>query len=574
MREYRRIISAILILFMICISDSAVFALPLAVDTDNLAVDADRVSADGIIADLNGKYGDPVTRCEGEIKSSYHQGKFMETEEKEAVLAAMNDEKHSQVINDLYNGIKAYQESIPLERYSINPSELLVCYTAVINNHPDMYYVSMLYDYTIFEDGEIAEFYPTYLLTRDEMVETQNEIDNEVDKILAEIEPGMSRMDQITAVTNYFTDNYTYDYEHYQNPGKYEKHYKITALFMDKTAVCEGFGLGFQYVMEKINIPCVTVQSPSMGHLWNLVQAKEGSENWYHIDSTWNAQWGGDNKINPYIFFMKSDNGMKIVDYGGTLYEHYDYSPDGWAKDENYDHLPLSNITGSSAIYANGKWYYGKGTYDWMLPGTIKSFDFSTGKEKDEVTLTDSWTLEGYNGWTYPGYYFSNAVIYNDKIYYNDESNIYIFDPVTGKSTIFKANPEGVVKNSKCIYALRLEGNQLIYVTAGAYPAEDVPSTEHIITLSSSRQGNMLEVKDGTANVTLTDIEGANEICFAFFDADGRFISSIMAAHDGSVEASISNKIPSGAAKLSVFAVDKNGSKLKPIGTSVHKSIN
>ena len=566
MREYKRIISAFLVLFMICISNSAVFALSLTVGTD-------KVDVDDIVADLNGKHGEPTTLNTGEIKGSYHHGKFMDAEEKEAILAAMNDEKQSQVVSEIYNGLKAYKDAISLEKYSINPDELAICYSAVINNSPDMYYASLWYSYTMFEDGEIDEFYPTYVMSLDEIVETQTAIDAEVDRVLAVVQPGMSRMDQITAVTNYFAENYTYDHEHFLNPGTYEKHYKITALFIDKTAVCEGFGLGFQYVMEKLNIPCITVQSPSMGHLWNLVQAKEGSENWYHIDSTWNSQWSGEFNINPYVFFMKSDNGIKHVEHGGNMYEHYDYTPDGWAKDEGYDHLALSDI-GTNAVYGNGKWYYGKGFYDWQDAYTIKSFDFSTGKETNEVSVSASWTPDGTGGWAYDGYYWSNAVIFDNKIYYNDASNIYVFDPETGKSTIFRANPEGVVKDSQCIYELRLEGNQLIYTTAGNYLGGGSVETEHVITLSSSRQGNMLEVKDGTASGTLTDIEGANEICFAFFDANGRFISASMVAHNGSAEASVSNKVPSGAAELSVFAVNKSGSVFKPIGTSVHKLIN
>lgn len=560
MREYKRIISAILVLFMICISGSAAFALSLA----------DEAYEIGSVADLNGNHGDFTTLNTGEIKNSYHTGKFMEAEEKEAILAAMEDEKKSQVINEIYNGIKAYQDVIYLEKYGINPDDLSVCYAAVMNNYPDMYYVNLRYSYTIFEDGEIDVFYPQYTMSADEVTATQSEIDAEVEMIMAQIQPGMSRIDQITAVTNYFADHYTYDHEHFQNPGDYVRHYTIPALFIDKTAVCQGFGLGFQYVMEKLNIPCVTVQSEAMGHLWNLVQAKEGSENWYHIDSTWNSQWSGESNINPYIFFLKSDNGIKNVEYSGVQYNYYDYTPDGWANDEAYDSLPLANV-GGTAVYGNGKWYYGKGIYDWTSAYTIKAFDFSTFTEEGVADVSASWTPDGAGGWAYEGYYWSNAVVYDNKLYYNDASNIYVFDPITGKSSIYKANPEGVVKNSQCIYEIKLSGNQLTYTTSGNYV--DSPVTEHTITLPSSSTGNMLEVKDGTANVTLTGIEGANNICFAFFGSDGRFISASMLTHDGTVEASVSNLIPEGAAELSVFAVDKSSSGLKPMGASVHKSI-
>ncbi|MDO5398816.1 MAG: hypothetical protein Q4G33_12900 [bacterium] len=570
MKNYKKIISEILIIFMICFSGSAVFALSL---NENADYARDESGEEISYADLNGKHGDSTTLNTGEIRSSYHSGNLMEASDKEAVLAAMNDEKMSQVINDIYNGIKAYQDNVPLEKYEINPEELSVCYSAVMNNKPDMYYASNRYKYTIFEDGLIDAFYPEYTMDSDEMTQTQAEIDDEVDKILAQIQPGMNRMDQITSVTNYFAEHYTYDHEHYNNPGDYVRHYTIPALFIDKTAVCQGFGLGFQYVMEKLNIPCVTVQSQAMGHLWNLVQAKEGSENWYHIDSTWNSQWSGESNVNPYIFFMKSDNGIKNVSYYDVEYPHHDYTPDGWAEDESYDNLPLTKV-GGTAVYGNGKWYYGKDKYDWTSADTIKAFDFSTLKEEGVVTVGASWTPEGSGGWAYEGYYWSNAVAYNNKLYYNDASNIYVFDPSTGKSSIYKASPEGVVKNSQCIYEIKLSGNQLIYTTAGNYPGTEATTYEHTITLPSSGEGNMLEVKDGTANVTLTGIDGANNICFAFFGSDGRFIGANMIEHDGTAEASVSDEIPADSAELSVFAVNKSSSGIKPIGTSVHKTIN
>lgn len=567
MKNYKKTLSAILIIFMICFSGSASFALSFDENTDELH---DELNQEGSSADLNGKHGDATTLNVGEIKSSYHSGTLMEAGEKEAVLAAMNDDIKSQVINDIYNGIKAYQDSVPLAKYEINPDDMKICYSAVMNNHPDMYYANTQYSCTIFEDGTIDEFYPQYTMAADEIAATQVEIDAEVDKILAQIQPGMSRMDQVAAVNNYFAEHYTYDHEHYLNPGDYVRHYTIPALFIDKTAVCQGFGLGFQYVMEKLNIPCITVQSTPMNHLWNLVQAKEGSENWYHVDLTWNAQWSGESNVNPYIFFLKSDNGIKNVEYGGTQYPHYDYVPDGWAKDEAFDSLPLSNM-GGAAVYGNGKWYYGKGIYDWTSPYTIKAFDFSTFKEESIEAVSASWTPDGAGGWAYDGYYWSNAVIYNNKIYYNDASNIYVFDPVSGKSSVYKESPEGVVKNSQCIYSISLSGNKLIYSTGGSY---DAAMTEHTIVLpNTSGQGNMLEVKDGTANVTLTDIEGANNICFAFFDENGRFIGTHMIAHDGTVETSVSSEVPEGSAELSVFAVYKDKSGFKPIGVSVHKSI-
>ena len=86
-------------------------------------------------------------------------------------------------------------------------------------------------------------------------------------------------------------------------------------------------------------------------------------------------------------------------------------------------------------------------------------------------------------------------------------------------------------------------------------------------------KGNTLEVSGGKLSATLTDIEGANNICFAFFDEEGRFVGTDIIAHSGENEADLDGTIPSDVSSVSVFAVEKSSKGIKPVGQSMHENI-
>ena len=67
--------------------------------------------------------------------------------------------------------------------------------------------------------------------------------------------------------------------------------YDIYGAFINKKSVCEGYAKAFKYLMDSMNIPCVTVsgkatnsEGDSESHAWNYVQINNA---WYAIDCTW-----------------------------------------------------------------------------------------------------------------------------------------------------------------------------------------------------------------------------------------------------------------------------------------------
>lgn len=565
MKNNKKIISTLIVIMTLPFTNCTSFA-DNSVEWDNFD---DEYSSDAALDGSRPVYA-------GRVSNVYQKGELMTVEEKEAVLAAMADETKSKVINDIYEGAKSYlslSEAVPqmmidLQQYNLTPDDLQVCFQALLNNYPDMYYVNRQYTYTNFGEGLVDACYISFDMTPEEASETQTQIDAEVDNILSLMQEGMSRADEIVVVNDYFTHHYTYDTEHFENPGDYTRHYTIPALFLDKTAVCQGFGLGFQYVMQKLNIPCITVQSTEMNHLWNLVQAKEGSDNWYHIDVTWNTDWVN---TGQFTFFLKSDDEFKNLTVYGNTYPHYNYTPDGKATDTNYDNCAFSTAA-TTPVYGNGGWYYGKSVNDWDKADTIFKYNFLTNSSETIINVADEWALgvyADYKQFLYKGYYFNSAAAYNGKLYYNDARNIYVFDPSTEKSSVYLNAVSDDDKYKESIYSFSMDGNKITYGIATGY-GDDYPKTYKTIEVMDT--SNSIELNGITLSATLTDISNATDIYCVFYDADGRFLSMVSKKLNGENSASIEEDIPSSAENASVFAVKSSSSGLQPIGESLHSS--
>jgi len=133
----------------------------------------------------------------------------------------------------------------------------------------------------------------------------QKELETAVKNILKIIKPGMSDFEKVTALHDWITDNVTYAY----TPDGIADTSKYTArhALVGKSAICEGYALGFKLLLDKAGVENKIVFGYSTGgkpagHAWNLVKI-DGK--WYHADATYDS--GADNK---YRYFLLSDKAM------------------------------------------------------------------------------------------------------------------------------------------------------------------------------------------------------------------------------------------------------------------------
>lgn len=132
--------------------------------------------------------------------------------------------------------------------------------------------------------------------------------DAAVEAVVAGILPQLNQGSDYEKIKK--THDYLCNRIKYTLDGGPEKYTAYGALVEGK-AVCEGYAIAFQRLMEAMGIPCyiATGVVKGEGHAWNLVQL---NGQWYHLDVTWDDQ---ENRI-IYNYFLISGPKMGYSSWG------------------------------------------------------------------------------------------------------------------------------------------------------------------------------------------------------------------------------------------------------------------
>lgn len=118
------------------------------------------------------------------------------------------------------------------------------------------------------------------------------EIYNAAEAVLAEImEDGMSGLEKETAAYRWLVNNVDYDWSHQDALAETDRRaYGPYGGLVDRTAVCLGYAVSFQLLMDMSGVECITVVGAGFNstgdHAWNMVKL-DGE--WYCVDATWDA---------------------------------------------------------------------------------------------------------------------------------------------------------------------------------------------------------------------------------------------------------------------------------------------
>lgn len=118
------------------------------------------------------------------------------------------------------------------------------------------------------------------------------EIYDAAEAVLAEImRDGMSDLEKETAAYSWLTDNVDYDWTHQDALTETDRRsYGPYGGLVDRAAVCLGYAVSFQLLMDMSGVECITVVGACFNstgdHAWNMVKL---NGEWYCVDVTWDA---------------------------------------------------------------------------------------------------------------------------------------------------------------------------------------------------------------------------------------------------------------------------------------------
>ena len=175
----------------------------------------------------------------------------------------------------------------------ISTSALKNVFEAVVNDHPELFYLETGYSVKYSEKKSVIEIKLNYYTLVNDIDSAKKKFDTAAKEILA----GAMALSDDYAKEKYVHDalvqRVTYDEQALLNQSAY------SALVNGRT-VCAGYARANQYLMQQLKIPCYYCTGYSgEDHAWNIIRLSDG---FYNEDATWD-----DTDPSTYDYFNRTD---------------------------------------------------------------------------------------------------------------------------------------------------------------------------------------------------------------------------------------------------------------------------
>ncbi len=210
----------------------------------------------------------------------------------------MLDEAGKHLYRQIYaNANDLIMAFAPIEE--VTASKLRTVFSAVYNDHPELFWLETAYYGKYRRDGICVEIDLRMNYTAQNLESSKAMFNEKANEILAGAVSLSNSYEKEKYVHDALIDRITYNMGAEMNQSAY------SALVNGQT-VCAGYARAFQYLMQQLGIPCYYCTGyAGENHAWNIISLEDG---YYNVDVTWDDTEGGN-----YDYFNKTDQ-----DYAGT----------------------------------------------------------------------------------------------------------------------------------------------------------------------------------------------------------------------------------------------------------------
>lgn len=341
--------------------------------------------------------------------------------------------------------------TIDLSVYQIHTDEMEAVFEAVINRHPEIYFVDPLFNMHYGQaDLVVTKIDVTY---RDY---DRDALEAEVQKSLSFVEEEWSDLEKVIAIHDFLCTDVVYPYQDLQDNTLSANVHNLWGAVMDKSAVCDGYARAFMFYMQRVGVPCQIVTSDH--HAWNQVQV---DGHWYMVDTTYDdPSWDRYGNV-KHTYLMVSAEKMKQIDQANTslttkhVWEEEQFEA---CEDTAYDEAFWTNSI-TQLLYQEGYWYIaGK-------DGQLYKHSFTehaiTSLGQHVRKLAEKWNVFGSTTSRYTTNYVRIAKYYG-KLVYTAYDSIWMsaFDDTEG-STAVKIMDVDI--STGYVYGMHLRDHTLLY---------------------------------------------------------------------------------------------------------------
>ncbi len=242
-------------------------------------------------------------------------------------------------------------EYIYLTQFKISAEDVTQVFLDVIFDNPELFNVSSS-DFRYGYDGTgkyIAIIAPNYLYTESEYKVKKALFQNAVDDFLKDIDPAWDDEMKALMVHDKLILNCKYS-SNEAIENEVASIYTAYGALVDGDAVCQGYTLAYDYLLNKLGVEVTAVVSNEMNHSWSMVKI-DGE--YYHVDVTWDDPVPDRLGQVYHQYFLLSDEEM-LSDT--SHFKHYNWEADYVADSTKYDTYFWQSI--NTAIFYINECYY------------------------------------------------------------------------------------------------------------------------------------------------------------------------------------------------------------------------
>ena len=189
------------------------------------------------------------------------------------------DKDEKRAYREILEGVRQRKEEFYVTLSADNKVDKV--YHAVLKDHQELFWVhnrETIYK-TTFEGRDYCIFSPGYSYTKEEIKEISEAMETAFREVLSLLPEEAGDYEKAKTVYTYLIDLASYEVsEHDQS---------IAGIFWKKSAVCAGYAGAAQYLLERLNVPCIYVDGEAVdseqSHAWNIVEI-DGQN--YYMDVT------------------------------------------------------------------------------------------------------------------------------------------------------------------------------------------------------------------------------------------------------------------------------------------------
>ena len=220
---------------------------------------------------------DEILQEGGLLQESNATGRLARFSAQSDMIRELSDTQ-KQIQDKLLKAWDSFADTCDLSSFQITPDELRNFYANTLNSNPKYFYVSGAYAYSYSSGGFVTNVRIDYTTEDKNTAKAMRDAyEQEVTAIVSRADKSWSDMEKALYINDYLARNCEYD-------RSLSKHTAYD-VFINKTAVCQGYALAFMDLAHELGLACEMVSSVKLNHAWDMVKI---GNSYYNVDVTWN----------------------------------------------------------------------------------------------------------------------------------------------------------------------------------------------------------------------------------------------------------------------------------------------